>query len=132
MDATTNVVTPPRPSSARARQALGQERPPRGGRRQFYAEVGSRPDVATVPRPTRNSHGSGAPAIQVEVEVARAGSSRLHQQRVPPGTLVRDLLRAVGEPPEGSAVLVDGVSVPLDTPLSAPTRLVVIPTFSGG
>ncbi|HXQ93620.1 MAG TPA: MoaD/ThiS family protein [Thermoplasmata archaeon] len=51
---------------------------------------------------------------------------------VPNGTSVRALLRQLGHPPEGSAVLVGGVSVPLDTPIDSPMRLVVVPTFSGG
>jgi sulfur carrier protein ThiS len=45
---------------------------------------------------------------------------------------VRTLLRELGHAAEGSAVLIDGVSVPLDTPIETPTRLVVVPTFSGG
>jgi len=71
-------------------------------------------------------------AIAVEVEVARAGRSAVQVLEVPAGTLVKELVRSVGEAPEGSAVLVDGVSVPLDAPVDRPVRLVVVPTFSGG
>jgi sulfur carrier protein ThiS len=66
------------------------------------------------------------------VELARARASVLHSRRVAPGTLVREVVRSVGQAPEGSAVLVDGVSVPLDLPIERPVRLVVVPTFSGG
>jgi len=41
-------------------------------------------------------------------------------------------VRQVGLAPEGTSVLVDGVSVPLDLPIERPVRLVVVPTFSGG
>ncbi len=75
---------------------------------------------------------SASPPLEVEVEVARAGRSQRYRRLVPAGTLVKQLVREVGESPEGSAVLVDGVSIPLDTPLTAPTRLVLVPTFSGG
>ena len=75
---------------------------------------------------------SASSPVRVEVEVARAGGSKSFERDVPVGTLVRAVVRAVGEAPEGSAVLVDGVSVPLDTPITTPLRLTVIPTFSGG
>lgn len=75
---------------------------------------------------------SASPLLLVEVEVARAGSAREYRYEVPHGTLVKDVVRRAGEAPEGSAVLVNGRSVPLDTPLSGPTRLTVVPTFSGG
>ncbi|MCI4333424.1 MAG: MoaD/ThiS family protein [Thermoplasmata archaeon] len=51
---------------------------------------------------------------------------------VAPGTPVRQLLRSLGHAPEGSAVLVDGVPVPLDTRIVAPVRFTIVPTFSGG
>ncbi|HEV8050647.1 MAG TPA: MoaD/ThiS family protein [Thermoplasmata archaeon] len=69
----------------------------------------------------------------MEVSVARGarpGPASVHWVR--PGTPVRTLLRELGHAAEGSAVLIDGVSVPLDTPIETPTRLVVVPTFSGG
>jgi sulfur carrier protein ThiS len=75
---------------------------------------------------------SASEGFRVEVEVARAGRTVLHERTVVAGTLVKQLVRSVGEAPEGSAVLVDGVSVPLDLPIDAPVRLVVVPTFSGG
>ncbi len=77
---------------------------------------------------------SPAPSgIRVEVSVARGRSNAPPSVHwVPNGTSVRALLRQLGHPPEGSAVLVGGVSVPLDTPIDSPMRLVVVPTFSGG
>ena len=75
---------------------------------------------------------SASSPVPVEVEVARARPSVVRRQSVPPGTLVKEVVRSVGEAPEGSAVLIDGVSVPLDTPIDRPLRLVIVPTFSGG
>jgi len=75
---------------------------------------------------------SASAQLEVEVEVARAGRSTVHAQMVVAGTLVKEVVRAIGEAPEGSAVLLDGVSIPLDSPIDRPLRLVVIPTFSGG
>jgi len=51
---------------------------------------------------------------------------------VAPGTLVREVVRRTGEAPEGCAVLIDGTPVPHDLTLDRATRLVVVPTFSGG
>jgi len=68
----------------------------------------------------------------VEVEVERAGRPARHSRQVPTGTLVKEIVRSVGVAPEGAAVLVEGVSVPLDTPVVRPLHLVVVPTFSGG
>jgi sulfur carrier protein ThiS len=75
---------------------------------------------------------SASATVRVEVEVARAGASSVHSREVAVGTLVKELVRSVGEAPEGSAVLVEGVSIPLDTPVETSMRLVVVPTFSGG
>ncbi len=72
------------------------------------------------------------PSIEVVVEVARAGRPEIRREEVLPGTTVRELLRRIGRAPEGCAVLVDEVSVPLDLPLEHAVRLVVVPTFSGG
>jgi sulfur carrier protein ThiS len=75
---------------------------------------------------------SASATVSVEVEVARGPSPSVQVRAVAPGTRVKELVRSVGEAPEGSAVLIDGVSVPLDTPVDRPVRLVVVPTFSGG
>ena len=75
---------------------------------------------------------SASASVSVEVEVVRARGSQVHARTVRAGTLVKELVRSVGEAPEGSAALVDGMSVPLDTPVDRPLRLVVVPTFSGG
>ncbi len=85
-------------------------------------------------RPDPPSSSASPPPVEIEVlvEVARAGRSTVRSERVVAGTLVKELLRRMGQAPEGSAVLVDGRSVPLDTPLSDPIRLVIVPTFSGG
>jgi len=62
----------------------------------------------------------------------RPGRGRTVRVEVPVGTLVRAVVRSAGEAPEGCAVLIEGMSVPLDTPTERPTRLTVVPTFSGG
>ncbi len=51
---------------------------------------------------------------------------------VTPDSTVRECVRSVGLTPEGTSVLVDGHSVPLDLPVAAGMRLTVVPTFSGG
>ncbi len=75
---------------------------------------------------------SSPPSVVIEVEVARAGRRDSFTLTVPSGTLVREAVRQVGVAPEGASVLVDEVSVPLDQRLEGPTRLLVVPTFSGG
>ena len=76
---------------------------------------------------------SASPAtVHVEVEVARSGRSRRAQFDVAPGTLVRTVVRLVGEAPEGCAVLQEETPIPLDTPIDHALRLTVVPTFSGG
>ncbi|HTZ61655.1 MAG TPA: hypothetical protein VMC82_03320 [Thermoplasmata archaeon] len=66
------------------------------------------------------------------VEIARGARSVRREIEVPPGTLVRAALRAVGQAPEGSAVLREATPIPLDTPIDRPMHLTVVPTFSGG
>ena len=75
---------------------------------------------------------SASAEVEIVVELVRAGRSRQVVRSVPRGTRVRALLRELGEFAEGSAVLVDGRSIPLDSPLEVPVRLMVVPTFSGG
>ena len=75
---------------------------------------------------------AGSESVHVVVDVTRGGSVEQRRARVPVGTAVRAVLRQVGCAPEGSAVMIDGTSVPLDTPIERPTRLTVVPTFSGG
>ena len=70
--------------------------------------------------------------VSVEVEVARAGRSRLVRLEVDAGTSVRAVVRRVGEAPEGCLVLHEETPLPLDTSVDAPLRLTVVPTFSGG
>ncbi len=72
------------------------------------------------------------PGVRITVELTRAGRVELRELEVPSGTLVRAMLRAVGQRGEGCAVLVDGTPIPLDTPLTGAVRLTVVPTFSGG
>jgi hypothetical protein len=72
------------------------------------------------------------PAVAVVLEVTRGASVTRHRLHVEPGTLVRTVLRAAGHAPEGSAVLVGDVPIPLDTPVDRPLTLTVLPTFSGG
>ena len=84
-------------------------------------------------RPSESLPLSASPAsVDVVLEVARAGRSEPHRVTVPVGTEVRAVVRSIGRSPEGCAVLVEGVSIPLDTPIERPLRLTVIPTFSGG
>ncbi|HZY71229.1 MAG TPA: hypothetical protein VFF67_09675 [Thermoplasmata archaeon] len=64
--------------------------------------------------------------------IERAAGSRILNVEVPSSARVRDVLRLVGQPAEGSCALVDGASVPLDGPLPVGGRLTVVPTFSGG
>ncbi|HTW56258.1 MAG TPA: hypothetical protein VMG36_07480 [Thermoplasmata archaeon] len=68
----------------------------------------------------------------MSIELARAGAVRRRSISVVAGSRVRDALRAIGQAPEGCAVTIDGVSVPLDLPVERAVRLVVVPTFSGG
>ncbi len=70
--------------------------------------------------------------VPVDLEVTRAGRSVGHHLEVPSGTLLRDVLRRIDQMPEGSLVLEEGTSIPLDTPLDRPRRLLVVPTHSGG
>jgi len=42
------------------------------------------------------------------------------------------VVRQAGMTPEGCAVLIGETPVPLDLPVESPTRLTVVPTFSGG
>jgi sulfur carrier protein ThiS len=70
--------------------------------------------------------------LRVHLEVVRSGRTRRARYDVPPGTLVRDVLRKAGESPEGCAVLDGETPLPLDTPIDRPLRLTVVPTFSGG
>jgi sulfur carrier protein ThiS len=75
---------------------------------------------------------SASSFVTVYVDVARAGRHAERSIRLALGSLVRDAVRAVGESPEGCAVLIEELPVPLDTPLVDASRLVVLPTFSGG
>ncbi len=75
---------------------------------------------------------SASSRVRVEVELARANRSELRVVDVEPGTRVRELLRSLAQAPEGSAVLLDGTSIPLDTRIQAPMHLTVVSTFSGG
>ena len=75
---------------------------------------------------------SSSPKVSVVLEVTRGASVRRRRIRVPVGSEVRTALRAAGLPPEGSAVLLEDVPIPLDAPIDRPLRLIVISTFSGG
>ncbi len=88
--------------------------------------------AARGPPPTADTLPLSAPSLALEVEVARAGRSHIHHLEIAPGTLVREAVRRIGLAPEGTAVLIDGVPVPLDLPLHGVARIVVVPTFSGG
>jgi sulfur carrier protein ThiS len=94
---------------------------------------GSSKDARGLPPATGTLPLSASPARhRVEVEVARGGRTRAFTLDVVSGTLVRAVVRAAGESPEGCAVLIGETPVPLDTPVDRPVRLTVVPTFSGG
>lgn len=86
-------------------------------------------DLPMVGRPVTSAR---AVPIRIELEVVRAGSSNLHVAEVSPGAPLRSALRAIGQAAEGCAVLDGDRPIPLDTPLLAPARFTVLPTFSGG
>ena len=88
--------------------------------------VAGHADRTGVARPTP------AADVEVVVEIVRGAGARERVVRVAAGAQVRAVLRTLGEAPEGSAVLVDGISIPLDTTIDRPLRLTVVPTFSGG
>jgi sulfur carrier protein ThiS len=94
---------------------------------------GSSKEARGAPRASESLPLSASPArVSVVVEVTRGGSVERHRVRVLAGTTVRAVLRQTGHAPEGSAVLIAGTSVPLDATIDRPTRLTVVPTFSGG
>ena len=70
--------------------------------------------------------------IWIEFEVARAGRSEEIRVEVLVGSSLRNAIRAIGQAPEGCAVLDGERSLPLDTPLLRSTHLTLVPTFSGG
>jgi sulfur carrier protein ThiS len=70
--------------------------------------------------------------LHVVVEVTRGGSVERRELELVPGTLVRAVLRSIGQAPEGSAVLVDDLPIPLDTAIDRALTMTVVPTFSGG
>lgn len=75
---------------------------------------------------------SPAPLISIELELLRASAPTVRVVEIRCGAPVRAALRAAGWPAEGSCVLEGETPVPLDRPLLGPTRLRVVPTFSGG
>ncbi len=94
---------------------------------------GSSKEVRDGPRASESLPLSAPPAtVVVDLEITRGRGIEHRQLRVPPGTLVRVVLRESGCAPEGSAVLHGEVPVPLDLPIDRPMRLTVVPTFSGG
>jgi sulfur carrier protein ThiS len=94
---------------------------------------GSSKDARAVPGAPENLPLSASSArLPLVVELTRASTVARRRLTVATGTTVKDVLRNLGEPPEGCAVMIDSVPVPLDTPLDRPTRLVVVSTFSGG
>ena len=87
---------------------------------------------AAVPEPETLPLSASPTSARVEVEICRGASGPVRSISLPSGGRVRDVLRALGEPAEGSAVLLDERAVPLDEPVPPGSRLRVIPTFSGG
>jgi sulfur carrier protein ThiS len=71
--------------------------------------------------------------VAVEFDVARGRrTGPVVRLEVEVGTPLREVLRTLGHAPEGSAVLRDGVPIPLDTRVDRAARFTVVPTFSGG
>ncbi len=95
---------------------------------------GSSKDAAGSPPAAGSLPLSASPAAEVEVvlEMTRAGTIECYRISVPRGASVRVALRAIGAPAEGSAVLLEDRSIPLDTPIDRPTTFTVVRTFSGG
>ncbi len=75
---------------------------------------------------------SASPTVHVVLELTRGRAVDRREIDVAVGTPVRAVLRSLGQFPEGSAVLFEATSVPLDTPIERPIHLTVVPTFSGG
>ena len=95
---------------------------------------GSSKDVRDLP-PTTGSlplSASPPPEVAIVLEVTRAGAVERREVRLVVGQSLRTALRQAGLAPEGSAVLLEGASVPLDLPIEGPARFTVVPTFSGG
>jgi sulfur carrier protein ThiS len=82
--------------------------------------------------PTETLPLSASTLLSVTVDVGRAGTPDVRTVQLPPGSLVRDAVRAVGQAPEGCVVLLDSLPLPLDEPLRDSVRLTVVPAFSGG
>ncbi len=94
---------------------------------------GSSKGARAPPRPPEALPLSASPVlVRVTVELARAAPQEPRSVTVPSGSQVREVLKRLGLAPEGSAVLKEGVSVPLDLALESDVRLTVVPTFSGG
>jgi sulfur carrier protein ThiS len=72
------------------------------------------------------------PPLTIQLTVARGAVRSPRSVELPGGSLVRDAVRTVGFAPEGTAVLLEGRPIPLDTRLAEGMSLVVVPTYSGG
>ena len=75
---------------------------------------------------------SAPPIVEVTFEIERGARVERRIVAVRNGSTVRSALRAIRMFGEGSAVLEEGRSVPLDTPITEARILTVVPTFSGG
>ena len=87
---------------------------------------GIRPPPETLPL------SASASLVHVTVSLVRAGRSTDRAIDVPRGTPLRTILRLSGHPPEGCAVFLHGVPVPLDRRAEEDLTLTVISAFSGG
>ena len=93
---------------------------------------GSSNGSAGPPRDPETLPLSAPPLVCVSLHIERARSVEVRTIRVPPGRTLREILRTVGMAAEGSAVLDEGRSVPLDTRVDRDCEFTVVPTFSGG
>ena len=87
---------------------------------------GNRPPPETLPL------SASATPVHVTVSLVRAGRSTDGSVEVPRGTPIRAILRLAGHAPEGCAVFLQGVPVPLDQLVEEDLALTVISAFSGG
>jgi sulfur carrier protein ThiS len=72
---------------------------------------------------------------RVELRVRVTGAPRPVPPRtitVPRGSSLRDVLRQLSMPVEGSALWLDGEPVPSDRPVERSGELEIVSTFSGG
>jgi sulfur carrier protein ThiS len=99
----------------------------RGSSKGTAASAAAAPEILPL-----SASPSPPPPVRIRLEFLRAGASSVRELSVPAGTRLRDLLRSLGQSPEGCAVFRGERPLPLDLALHEGSELTVIPTFSGG